>query len=60
MNAESLRLEARRYRRLARGINDEKTIKVLEEMAREMEFKAGAIDAELRARSAVGQSRKAS
>ena len=42
MKAESLRDKARRYRRLARGINDEKTITILEQMACELEARAAA------------------
>lgn len=40
MDADSLRREARRYRQLARGINDDKTVALLEEMAHELERRA--------------------
>jgi len=42
MNDESLRRQACRYRRLARGINDQTTITLLEEMACELELRAAA------------------
>lgn len=42
MDADSLRHKAHRYRQLARSINDEKTVAILEEMARELEAHAKA------------------
>jgi rubrerythrin len=42
MDADSLRHKAHRYRRLARSVNDEKTVAILEEMARELEAHAKA------------------
>jgi rubrerythrin len=42
MDADSLRHKAHRYRQLARSINDEKTVAILEEMARELDAHAKA------------------
>ena len=40
MDARSLFRQAEKYRRLAQGINDEKTLALLEQMAREFELRA--------------------
>jgi len=42
MDADSLRRNAHRYRRLARGVNDQKTVTLLEKMASELEARADA------------------
>jgi hypothetical protein len=46
MDADSLRQEARRYRRLARAVNDERTVATLEEVALEFELRASAAEQE--------------
>jgi hypothetical protein len=64
MDADSLRHKAHRYRELARSINDEKTVAILEEMARELEAHARAAAAIVefvpRAASAVDVPRRKS
>jgi len=50
LKPDALRRKATRYRRLRLGINDEKAIAVLEEMARELETRATRIERRAEAR----------